>query len=220
MNAFLQLILLFGLTLLTGCLTTRAELREVEQQQRTQVSATQERQAQASARLDEYDQQFRSLSGRLDVAENQIVQINAGHADRQSQDIRMKEDFDGRFKAYEDALKKLENEVKGLNEELQSLRAKKEAPASARASSSKDAFANAEAAFGRKDWKQAIVDYENYRKASPKGKNYSTATLRIGMSFHELNMKDEAKAFYEEVVAKFPDSKDAKKASQRLKSMK
>ncbi len=219
MSLIHRLILFSIWILLNGCLTTRAELREVEQQ-RTQVSAAQERQAQAVARLDEYDQQFRNLSGRLDVAENQIVQINAGHSDRQSQDIKMREDFDAKFKAYEEALKKLELEVKSLNDELRTLKTKKEAPPAAKTGSAKDAYANAEAAFGRKDWKQAIVEYENYRKAAPKGKSYPAATLKIGMSFHELNMKDEAKAFYEEVLAKFPESKEAKKASQRLKSMK
>jgi len=206
--------------LLAGCLTTRAELRQAEQQ-RTQVSAAQERQAQAVARMEEYDQQFRSMGGRLDVVENQLTQINAGHADRQSLELKAREEIDAKFKAYEEALKKLEAQVQALSEEVRLAKAKKEKPAPvARSGSAKEAYANAEAAFEKKDWKQAIVEYENYRKASPKGKNYSAATLKIGMAFHELNMKDEAKAFYEEVVAKFPDSKEAKKASQRLKSMK
>jgi TolA-binding protein len=35
-----------------------------------------------------------------------------------------------------------------------------------------------------------------------------------------LGMKDEAKTFYDEVIGKYPNSSDAKKARTRLKSLK
>jgi TolA-binding protein len=40
------------------------------------------------------------------------------------------------------------------------------------------------------------------------------------VAFHELGKKDEAKAFYEEVVKDFPKSNAARKAQFRLKSLK
>ncbi len=203
-----------------GCLTTRAELRDQEVK-RTQVSAAQEKRAQETARFDEYDQQMRGLNGRMDVIENQVSQFNAGFSDKQNQESRYREDVDRRFRAYEEALKKLDQQVAALGEEIKELKTvkvKKEGPVSEK--EARDHFAAAEEAFNKKDWKQAILDYEAYRKAFPKGKQYPGATLKIGLCFAELGMKDEAKAFLEEVAAKFPSSKEAKKASQRLKSMK
>lgn len=202
---------------LPGCLTTRAELREVESKRTQQVSQVQERTAQVATRIDEYDDQFRALNGRIDLIENQMSQFNAGHADRQTIDARQREEFDKRFKVYEEALNKLEVQLAAANDEIRLLKARKEV---AEAPAHKDVFSSAESAFEKKDFKQAIVDYEAYRKAYPKGKSYPAATFKIGMSFAELGMRDEAKAFFEEVVAKYPSSKEAKKASQRLKAMK
>lgn len=215
-----HLVLPAAVLFLSGCLTTRAQLRE--EVKRPTISPAQERQAQASARFDDYDGQFRSFNGRMDLAENQISQINAGHADRMAQDQKRRDEIDKRFKAYEEALAKLEGQVATLEQQLQAAQAKeaerKATPAPA--STGKEALETADKAFDQKDWKTAIVEYENYRRSFPKGKNYPTATLRIGASFQELGKKEEAKVFLEEVVAKFPKSAEAKKASQRLKTMK
>ena len=54
---------------------------------------------------------------------------------------------------------------------------------------------------------------------NPKGKRYADATYKIGMSFQELKLKDDAKAFYQEVIQKFPKSSEAKKAEVRLKKL-
>ena len=204
---------------LPGCLTTRAELREVDTKRTQQVSQVQERQAQVASRIDEYDDQFRALNGRIDLIENQMAQFNAGHADRQTLESRQQEELNKRFQVYEEALKKLEADLAAANEEIRLLKARK-GLADGSASKDKDVFKGAESAFEKKDFKQAIVNYEAYRKAHPKGKSYPAATLKIGMSFSELGMKDEARAFFEEVIAKYPSSKEAKRASQRLKAMK
>jgi TolA-binding protein len=218
MMKFAGLAVLTAITL-TGCLTTRAQLRSEQTTRTQQVSQVQEKQAQAVARIEEYDDQLRAINGRIDLLENQMSQFNAGHADRQSMDVKQRDEFNNKLKVYEEALRKLETQLAAANEEIALLKARKQV-AAAPAPSAKDAFTNAEDAFNKKDFKQAIVDYEAYRKASPKGKNYPAATFKIGMAFAELNMKDEAKAFFEEVVSKFPSSKEAKKASQRLKAMK
>ncbi|MGE0764175.1 MAG: tetratricopeptide repeat protein [Bdellovibrionales bacterium] len=211
-------ILLLSLVL-PGCLATRAELRGETDARRTQVSAAQERQAVQSTRFDDYDQQFRQMNGRMDQVENQLTQINAGHADKSNQEQKRRDEIEKRLRAYEEALNKLEAKVAELREELKASQkpVKKESvPAGGLGSS----LTAAEAAFELKDWKLAIVEYENYRKENPKGKSYVLATYRIGLAFQELGKKEEAKVFFEEVVAKFPQSKEAKKASQKLKSMK
>lgn len=209
--------LLLMLVILPGCLTTRAELRESEVKRPT-ISAAQERQAQSAARLDDYDQQFRTLNGRIEQAENQIGQVNANESGRLAQEQKRREEIEKRFKAYEEALAKLEGQVATLSEELRASQQKGHKDSTP--TSGKESLIAADAAFEQKDWKTAIVEYENYRKSYPKGKNYPTATLRIGVAFLELNKKEEGKVFLEEVVAKFPSSKEAKKASQRLKTMK
>lgn len=215
-----RLLMIAGALGLTGCLTTMQEMREKEGKAPA-VSAAQEKQAQETQRLQEYDEQFRALSGRIDVVENQLNQINAGVADKNNQESLGRKEVDAHLRALEEAIAKLEAQLKGLSEEIQDLKSAKAAPPpAASAGKSKDAFQSAEAAFNKKDYKQAIVDYEAYRKGYPKGKVYGVATLRIGQAFHELGMKDEAKSFFEEVVQKFPGSPEAKKASQRLKSMK
>ena len=71
-----------------------------------------------------------------------------------------------------------------------------------------------------KKWKDAIVVFSKYRDQFPKGKKYADATYKIGVCFQELGMKEEAKPFLEEVVAKFPGTSEAKKASFRLKAPK
>jgi TolA-binding protein len=84
----------------------------------------------------------------------------------------------------------------------------------------KGPYALAEEKFDQKNWKEAILEYEKYRKANPKGKQFSTATYKIGVAFQELGLNDEAKAFYEEVISKFPKTKDADRASTRMKNLK
>lgn len=210
------LVLLLPL-LISGCLTTRAELRESENKRPT-ITAAQERQAQSAARLDEYDQQMRALNGRLEQVENQIGQASSEQSGHHAQEARRREENEKRFQAYEEALKKIENQVAALSDELK--RSQQKSAKETSSSSGKDSLVAAEAAFDQRDWKTAIIEYENYRKSYPRGKNYPTATLRIGVAFLELNKKEEGKVFLEEVIAKFPGSKEAKKASQRLKSMK
>ncbi|MEZ4872462.1 MAG: tetratricopeptide repeat protein [Bdellovibrionales bacterium] len=45
------------------------------------------------------------------------------------------------------------------------------------------------------------------------------ATLKIGECFQELGMASEAKVFFDEVIEKSPDSKEAKKARIRLQAL-
>ena len=58
--------------------------------------------------------------------------------------------------------------------------------------------------------------YQKFRDQNPKNKKFAKATLKIGLAFNELGLKDEAKTFLEEVVAKFPQSEEAKQAKSKL----
>jgi TolA-binding protein len=64
------------------------------------------------------------------------------------------------------------------------------------------------------------LNYQKFREASPKSKKLSEATLKIGISFQELGMKDEARTFLEEVVSKYGSTPAAKVAKSHLKKLK
>lgn len=213
---------LVGLSLsLSACVVTREEIRGGNSSsgtasQKQQVSMQQE-QAEQSLVLQEYDNQFKDLRNRLDLLENQLNQMSMNSSSPEEQKQQLNQQLDQRFKVYEEALKNLEIQILGLVKDIQDL--KKKALTESKAPK-KGAFEQAEALFDQKKWQEAILSYQNYRDQNPNGKNYAEATYKIGVCFQELNMKSEAKAFYSEVLAKFPKSKESKKADYRLKNLK
>ncbi len=205
----------FVLLGLTACLQTRQAIREKDTRKETQqvVVTQQQLRAQETSRAEEVDGQFRQVNGRLDLIENHLSQLSAAN-----ETAKRSEDGDTRFRAYEEALKKLEMQLIEVSNELKDLK-KNEKPALSKGKEP-SSFELAESLFTKKEWKEAIVSYQKYRDDNPKGKNYAEATYKIGVAFQELKMKSEARAFFEEVLAKFPKSKEAKKAEFRLKNLK
>lgn len=227
-----SLVILFSISLV-GCLQTRADLRgEAERPMQQQTRSQQQQQAQSQAsqpppkvvqasRFDEYDEQLRGLNGRIDNLENQVAVLNAGAQNDKSQISREKQDITNKFVAYEEALQKLEAQIAALRDEMAKQPvAAATAPVTAGKTGGATLHAEGQALFTGKKWKDAIVAFSKYRDQYPKGKLYGDATYKIGVSFQELGMKEEAKPFLEEVVAKFPGSKEAQKANYRLKTLK
>lgn len=218
---------------LIGCLKTRAELRgeAADEAPQRQILIAQRGKAPAvpaAAHTEQEDlfEQLRLLNGRVDSVENQVVQLNAAHAGDKDGVAREKQAIEAKFVAYEEALKKLETQVAALTEEMQKMKTameepkKADKPAKAEAKNPNKSFEDGEALFKGGKFKEAILAYQKYRDANPKGKFYADATFKMGVCFQEVGLKDEAKVFYEEVTSKFPGSKDAKKAAQRLKQLK
>jgi len=209
--------------LLVGCLKTRAELEAektgVVQERQTiaQQKVPAVKQAPPAPRGDELDEQLRDLNGRIETVENSVNQMRAAKQAEAETGSKDKQAFDKKFEAYEEALKKLEDQITALTEEVAKLKAPSPEPAAP--AKGKNAYDDGEEQFAKKKWKEAIVDFQKYRDKNPKGKQYADATYKIGVSFAELGMKDEARAFLEEVTQKFPKSKEAKKAEQKLKSL-
>lgn len=229
-------LIVLGL-MLNGCLKTRAELRgdegnqEVAKQTRVQQKETvrelrESKPTAAIARQEELDEQMRQLNGKVDSIENHLAQITAAQQGEKQSVTEMAKFADTKFAAYEEELKKMQAQITALNEEIGRLKvANATAPAAAEVSAKspakgKTAFDEGEEQFNAKKWKEAIVSYQKYRDNYPKGKMYADATYKIGVCFQELKMKDEARAFFDEVIAKFPGSKEAKKAAFRMKSLK
>lgn len=91
------------------------------------------------------------------------------------------------------------------------------------------AFWKAESYFGQaagqtdnkakeKSLKQAILAYQRVIE-DPKSEKNDAALYKIGLSFEQLGLKDEAAAFYEEVIAKYPKSTVVTDARKRLKGV-
>jgi TolA-binding protein len=230
-----SLILLSACFAVTGCLKTVNDIRSedgsssAEEQKQTASQQRAEKtvvvkeapKAAATARFEEYDEQIRNLNGRMDTLENHLTQNSAAAQGEKASVTEMAKYTDQKFSAYEEELKKLDAKIAALSAELEKVKSQPAPAAStATAGKSKTSYDEAEGLFDAKKWKEAIVSYQKYRDQNPKGKMYADSTYKIGVCFQELKMKDEAKAFFEEVTAKFPKGKEAKKAAFRLKQLK
>lgn len=219
------------LALTTSCLQTRTEVKEIEQRQvmQQQVSTIQKNTADVSSRFVDIEEQMRTLNGRVEVVENQIQRENQqiqshskAHAEQLSEVNKKSELLQESVEKMEQQIFSLQAEVTKLHSEYAAFQAANQAKAQTTVPSkpAKGTFDLAQEQFAKKDWKQAILSYQKYREENPKGKSIALATLRIGASFQELGLKDEAITFYKEVLSKYPKSEEAKKAKTRLKSLK
>lgn len=205
-----------GVQFLTGCLETRTAVKEHQEKQvlRKQVANLQQTTADVNSRFMDIEDELRRVNGRLEVMENRLQQATAKmDASGGGLEARLKE----KDEAYREEFMRLQSEIEKLKAQLSGLQDERKRAA---APPVKDPFQSAEENFSQKNFKDAILDYEKYRKTYPKGKKFGEATYKIGASFQELGLLDDAKAFYEEVVAKFPKSDDARRARAKLNAMK
>jgi TolA-binding protein len=218
---------LFVAALTTGCLKTRAELEaedsanQMERQtQRQQAAPYKEKAPPTAYRFEEYDQQMREFSGKIESVEAQNTQLyNLMKAERENT-AKEKQLQEQKILALEEAIKKNEAALQQQAEIIAQLKAPPPTPSTTASGKVKNGYEEGEELFNNRKWKEAIVSYQKYRDKNPKGKTYADATYKIGVCFQELGMKDEAKAFFDEVSEKYPKSKEAKKASFRMKSLK
>lgn len=221
MNQFLLITLLMSSLALPGCLMTRDQIREGTSGASSPSSISQEqiKKAETAARQDDLEALIRANTGRMEVLENEINQMKRLEIEKQASGTQS-EDTQKRFAIFEEALKGMERQIQTLAAEVQALKSSSASGGGSGKKKKKGNFAGAQEAFGKKDWKRAIVGYQKYRDLNPKGKWYPEATYKIGVSFQELKMNSEAKAFFEEVIAKYPKDSHSKKAKYRLKNLK
>jgi TolA-binding protein len=193
----------------SGCLQTRNEAENVQQKKAIQDNLLnlQKSTADQQSKFNDINNDMRELNGRVEVLENKIASL-------QQEKEKSKKERD-------EALSETNKKVAALQEEIAKLEGQIAAVNSGGSEkSSKNFLSDAEESYSKKDWKKAIFSYQKFREAFPKNKKVPEATLRIGISFIELGMKDEARTFLEEVVSKYPDSPSAKVAKVRLKKLK
>ncbi|WP_413575878.1 tetratricopeptide repeat protein [Bdellovibrio sp. HCB290] len=218
---------------MTGCLQTRNDVRNNEQRQvyQSQVTTMQRANADASERVTDLQEQMRALNGRLDVVENSQQNANLEKQLKAAQ--QQNEVLTKKVEVLQESLTKMENQIYQQAAVLNAMNANRQAAEAAEKAATEKAAAEkavekskrgsyevAQEHFNKKDWKQAILSYQKYRDESPKGTHFADATYKIGVSFQELGMKDEAKTFFDEVLSKFPKSDEARRAKIRLKGIK
>jgi TolA-binding protein len=215
---------------LAGCLKTRNDVREVEQKQviQQEVTKLQRTNADVSTRFADTEEDLRNLRGRLEVLEHKNGQ-GAQESENMKKYVSDQSAENGKkILLLQEGLGAMEKNLNQMNAELAALKADRAAAdaqalaakAKSVADSKKSAYDLGQEFFDDKEWKKAILNFQKYRDENPKGKNFAEATYKMGVCFQELGMKDEARTFYDELVGKFPNSSEAKKAKSRIKSLK
>ena len=77
-------------------------------------------------------------------------------------------------------------------------------------------FIRGESYFKLKQYKKAIVDYSKFPEKFSKSNYNSKALLKIAESFDALEMKEDAKAFYQDLFDKYPKTVEGKLAKKKL----
>ncbi len=207
---------------LTACenFLTRNDVKEAEQkkQMQEQVVHLQKNTADTNNRFSDIESDLRGLNGRVEVVENKLNQSNQSSDKQRQASEQVANENAKKLLVLQEEVTKLTEQMNQMSAELTAMKSAEQESAAAPAK--KDAFAQAEENFEKKDFKKAILGYQKFRDSNPKSKKFPEATYKIGVCFQELGMKDEARTFLDEVVAKFPASPEAKKAKTRLKTLK
>ncbi len=209
--------------LTTGCLATRDQLRETDTKRESQQQVV----AMQQARYQDLESDLREVKGRIASLENQLQTSQSEKAGLESKGVTERAQFESRLKVYEEALTKMEQQYLAMSQKLEAIQTNAPSdhqPTAAAPAGDKKSklgfFEQGEVDLKAKKFRQAIVSYQKYRESAPKGKNYPEATYKMGVSFQELGMKDEASPFFNEVIEKYPKSQSAGKAKVRLRQLK
>lgn len=213
---------------LTGCLKTRNEVREAEQKQviQQEVTKLQRTNADVAGRFMELEEELRGLRGRIEVLEHRGDQGSKEVESAKKFTAEQSIETNKKLILLQEGLSQLEKNLQQLSVEVTAFKteqAAEKAAAAAHSASSqakKGSYDVAQEFFDQKDWKKAILNYQKYRDDNPNGKKIPDATYKMGVAFQELGLKDEAKTFFDELVSKYPNTNEARKAKIRLKSLK
>ncbi|MBS1959584.1 MAG: tetratricopeptide repeat protein [Bdellovibrionales bacterium] len=77
-------------------------------------------------------------------------------------------------------------------------------------------YIRGECKFKLKNYQAAIIDYSKFPEKFPKSSYHPKALLRIAESFDAMGLKDDGKAFYQNLVDQFPKTAEGKLAKKRL----
>jgi TolA-binding protein len=240
---WLTLAAVFGLAFnLSGCLKTRAQLKEDGDEPSTVSSPIPVKQGptdvmpQGGYALDEVKSEMTRMEGRVEDLER--AQKDKAQApgtptadDYKKLETRVTELEQAQTSMLE-AIKKLQEMPAAAPDPVEMLKKGKNQveagniegsietfSACLRSAKGKTAeectFNRAESYYALKDYKKAIVDYSKFPEKYTRSTFMPKALYRIGLSFDQLGMRDDAKGFYQELVEKYPKSPEAKKAKSK-----
>lgn len=231
MKVYLSCLILIAL--IPACVTTRSQMAEPEAPAPVVTSTQMERSPQRSSSygLEEIKSNLAQLTGRLEELEmrfNKSLEKTFEKSENYQSILSRLEVIEKKLAEPpppppappapepKDLLKNakhsfeegnFENALESLNEYLK---------ASKPAALEEATFLRGETYFKLKKFKKAIVDYSRFPEKFPKSTYHPKALLKIGESFEELGLKDEAKAFFSDLVEKFPKSSEAKAAKKKI----
>lgn len=213
-TAVLSLILIS----LSGCLVLRSQMEPgasvnpSKNRLSTKEAQLQQKNAELELKIKNYDEQFRTLLGRIEEMEGKVSEsAETKAAQEKVKDLEMAL---SEMVSQQEALKKEMSDLK-KNTDLNSAAAQKvEKP------QAKGDLQVAEKYFATGSWTKAVEEFQRFRELNPKSNEIPLVTYKIGVCFQELGMKSEAKTFYNSVMAKYPKDKAAKFAKFRLDSLK
>ena len=219
---------------LSSCLKTRSEMGgDYQSQVYTKKQAENQKHAAnepAEVKIDEKDELIRTLNGRVEGLENQIQQL---------QNAYVKDPNNDKIKLLQESLVKMEAQIAKLETDLAVAKmngttvnnnVSAPAPNSSdakvppvkgappQAAGKHTAFDTAQEYFAKKDFKNAILEYQKFVDANTKSKNklVPEAKYKIGLCFEAMGLKDEAQSFYEEVAAQHGSTEFGKKAKAKV----
>lgn len=216
-----RFLLLIGIVVLNACagIEMRKEggLRSSMMKDKRSRADLVTENANLKAQITDYEEQFRSLSGKveeLEVAKKKLEEGQQKMLGEESKEII----------AYKESISELLAEKKKLEAKVAVLEVEKKDAVKAIANakrSAADHLKKGDELFDDKKWTEAVSEYQSYREKAKNKKNedYALTTYKIGVCFQELGMVREAKTFYQSVVKKHKGLKAAKYASYRLSQL-
>ncbi len=79
-------------------------------------------------------------------------------------------------------------------------------------------FLRGESQFKKQQYNKAIIDFSRFSEKYPKSPYHPKALLKVAESFEALGKKEEAKAFYSDLLERFPKTAEGMLAKKRLKA--
>ena len=76
-----------------------------------------------------------------------------------------------------------------------------------------------ESYYALKEFDEAILEFDVVRKKYPKGDKVPAAWLKIGYAFAELGNRVDARLILQEVINRYPQSKEAEKAQEKIRAL-
>jgi len=73
--------------------------------------------------------------------------------------------------------------------------------------------------YNQGKYEDAILEYQKFIDTNPKDKRVPAAYLKQGLALMNLGRKEEAKFFFNTLLAKYPSSKEAKIARDKLRTI-